>query len=153
MESALSLLEAAFAEVAASPESMRKLGRTACMRATLEREWVYEIDNTVALSRARVTREVPLKGGRADLSIDGTMVDFKSTKPWYAVQKYFQTTTPPKRDSVEGRFGGDMKRMEENDGIFVLLVSTAGVVTNSEYGQMSSVEDMRTEACGGMSSG
>lgn len=144
-ESAVHLLEAAFAEIAGSPPAMKRLARAASTRDILEREWVYEIDSTDALASAQVAREVPMMGGRADLSVDGTLVEFKSTKPWYAVERFFQDSSPVRRDSAERRFSGDMTRMEANDGVFVLIVSSAGRVLNDEFGTMPSREHMREE--------
>lgn len=143
--SALDVLTRAFAELAGSPEAMRRLARAASVRGVLEREWVYELDSTDTLTKADVAREVPITGGRADLRINGTYVEFKSTKPWYAVESALVDRDPVRRDSAEGRFGSDIRRMAANNGLFVLIVSTAGPVTNDKYKALPSREDMRVE--------
>lgn len=144
-ESARRLLESAIREVAASPSSIRKLGRAAYSRSNLEREWVYEIDGTDTLEDVETKREVSL-GGRhhADLSIEDTPIEFKSTKPWYAVEGAFEPRIPPKRMSAEFWLSGDLSRMQERDGIFVLLVSTDGYVPQKGFAELT-VEGVRTE--------
>jgi hypothetical protein len=142
-ESSFALLTAAIAEVAASPQSMKKLARAASSRANLEREWVYEIDGTDVLEDVETRREVSL-GGRhhADLEIEGTVIEFKSTKPWYAGEKAFEDRIPPRRNSAEFWLSGDMTRMEERDGIFVLLVSTADEPVHKDWSHHS-IGEMR----------
>ena len=117
---------------------MRKLAQSACTRANLEREWVYEIDGTNALEDVETRREVSLGGPHhADLQIEGTPIEFKSTKPWYAGEKAFETRIPPRRNSAEFWLSGDMTRMEERDGIFVLLVSTADEPVHKDWSHHS----------------
>jgi hypothetical protein len=143
-ELALALLSEAIAEVAQSPQSQRKLARAACVRPNCESEWVYELDGTKVMESAPmpVAREVTFaRGQRADMRIGETLVEFKSTKPWYAVRRSFASTTPPRRISAEYWLGRDITRMAAADGLFVLIVSAGGPVTNKEF--LAIPEDQR----------
>jgi hypothetical protein len=133
--SAVTALVAAIEEVSATRTSMKKLARAAATRPNIEHEWVYEIDGADALETLTGTaREVSLGNrSRADMSIDGTLIEFKSTKAHYARPDYFWERTAPTKDSAEAWLGGDIRRMAPLEGVFVLLVATLGRVTQGEY--------------------
>lgn len=128
-------LKAAFREVAATPSSMTKLARAAMTRPNIEREWVYELDGTNVLSspalRRRESRLGP--GATADLLLDGTFIEFKSTMAHYAVKKAFDPAYATSKFSAYTWLTGDLTRMAAADGIFVLLVSTPRVPVSGEF--------------------
>jgi hypothetical protein len=154
----LDLLTRAITEVGASEQSMAKLARAAVTRPNCEGEWVYEIDGTLALGALEhgdVAREVPFgQRQRADLRIRNTLIEFKSTKPWYAEDKALRVLNPPpspKKDCAQSWLGPDIRRMaaitraastggttlktgvDVTGGIFVLLVSTDGEIGHGEF--------------------
>jgi hypothetical protein len=165
----LDLLRRAIAEVGASEQSMAKLARAAVTRPNCEGEWVYEIDGTMALGALEpgdVAREVPFgKRQRADLRIRSTLIEFKSTKPWYAESGGLEILDPPpspKKDCAQSWLGPDIRRMAAitraataggtslktgavvTAGAFVLLVSSDGAVGTHSF-KDDSPADVRTK--------
>ena len=139
------LLTDAIREVARSQSSMAKLARAARTRSNIESEWIYEIDGTQVLEKIDTAREVNFgERRRADLRINHTLIEFKSTKPWYAVAENMNDT-PPRKSSTQGWLGSDIHRMATcsgtvlrnglvvTAGIFVLLVTTDGNVGTREF--------------------
>lgn len=153
------LLVDAIAEVAKSDQSMAKLARAAVTRPNCESEWVYEIDGTstlTALDTEDTAREVPFgQRRRADMRIRSTLIEFKSTKPWYAESRGLEISDPPMKGSAQAWLGRDINRMATvggtalkgglvvTGGVFVLLVSTDGRVGTGEFVDHS-VDDGRT---------
>ena len=136
MTTATEHLVRAIKEVAETPSSMRKLARAASTRPNIEGEWVHEIDGTDALEEVHVAREVPIGNRqRADLRIDGTFVEFKSTMARYARPDYLWIASSPTKDSAEGWLGPDLTRMSTRNGLFVLLVSTTAANTEDTASQ------------------
>jgi hypothetical protein len=158
----IQLLVAAIDNVARSDQSRAKLARAAVTRPNCEGEWVYEIDGSPALLDLEprdVAREVSFgQRRRADLRIRRTLVEFKSTKPWYAETKDLVITepgVPPRKGSAQAWLGPDIIRMAKvsqsaaqggiklkggvtaTAGVFVLLVSADGEVGRGEFKGLS----------------
>lgn len=150
------LFTKAITEVAGSDQSMMKLARAAVTRPNCEGEWVYEIDGTNALAgleKDDVAREVPFgQRRRADIRIRHTLIEFKSTKPWYAESGGLQIVNPPAspvKGSAQAWLGRDIDRMATAGGtvlkgglviaggIFVLIVSTDGCLGRGEFKDLS----------------
>lgn len=131
---AISALGEAIAAVAESPGMMRDLADAAGRHRHCEREWVALLVQAPALQSADVRTEVRLTGnGRADLAIGATLVEFKSTKAANARPGYFWAATSPYSDSAESWFSKDIARSYAVDGLFVLLITTAGPVDRDNY--------------------
>lgn len=130
---ALQALKEAIREVSARPGDMRRLHDTLATHKHCEREWVQLLADAPALSDVSLRAEVHLpSGGRADLSIRGTLVEFKSTRAGFAKPDNFWATATAK-DSAERWFAKDISRSHDVDGIFVLLVSSPGPTTAGDY--------------------
>jgi hypothetical protein len=141
------LLTSAFEEVANTPTSMMKLARAATSRPNVEREWVYEIDGSKAFEGEEgVIREASL-GGRlhADMRIDGSYVELKSTYAHYARSKALWPPSARTGDTAAKWLGPDIGRMCRERGLFVLLVTTVTPPAKSEFRTLD-IADLREEA-------
>jgi hypothetical protein len=143
---AAGLLQAAFHEVAITPTSMSKLARAAVTRPNIEMEWVYELDGTKALQGSPGTRrEVNFSGRRrADLLLDDTLVEFKSTRAAYAEDRAFDPAHATSWYSVFKWLSPDMIRMAPESGVFVLLMCTPDVPSAGEF-KDHSLSELRSE--------
>lgn len=137
-------LKIAIAQVADMPVCMETLAAIASTRRHCEMEWVRQLATAPALRDFDPQREVRLPdGGRADLSIRGTLIEFKSTKAGYATPDNFWTASSKTKDSSQIWFEKDIARSHAVDGMFVLLVSTTGPTDASDYSGLSATQVQR----------